>query len=128
MSSEGFREQDLTFATRAIHEAQEPEQWESMAVVPPISLATTFKQYGPADFKAYEYGRSGNPTRNTLEKVLASLEGAKHGLILFCVLYCFLIGSHNNILLYRSGILIWAWNFNCHRAHAQCRRPYCFDG
>ena len=27
----------------------------------------------------YEYGRSGNPTRNTLEKVLASLEGAKYG-------------------------------------------------
>jgi len=28
----------------------------------------------------FEYGRSGNPTRNTLEEVLASLEGAKHGL------------------------------------------------
>lgn len=27
----------------------------------------------------FEYGRSGNPTRNVLEKVLASLEGAKYG-------------------------------------------------
>jgi len=78
--AEGFKEQDPTFATRAIHVGQEPEQWESMAVVPPISLATTFKQDGPANFKMYEYGRSGNPTRNTLEKVLASLEGAKYGL------------------------------------------------
>ena len=102
MSCEGFKEQDPTFATRAIHVAQEPEQWTSMAVVPPISLATTFKQDGPADFRVscrqsslsqrlfiafhcvfvsqmFEYGRSGNPTRNVLEKVLASLEGAKHG-------------------------------------------------
>lgn len=42
---------DPTFATRAIHVGQEPEQWESMAVVPPITLATTYKQDGPADFK-----------------------------------------------------------------------------
>ena len=27
----------------------------------------------------YEYSRGGNPTRNTLEKVLASLEAAKYG-------------------------------------------------
>merc|ERR1719222_1771453 len=51
-----------------------------MAVVPPISMSTTFKQDGPAQFRSYEYGRSGNPTRNTLEKVLASLEGAKYGM------------------------------------------------
>jgi cystathionine gamma-lyase len=35
------------FATLAIHAGQEPEQWESRAVVPPISLATTFKQEEP---------------------------------------------------------------------------------
>ncbi|KAK3892539.1 hypothetical protein Pcinc_003615 [Petrolisthes cinctipes] len=51
-----------------------------MAVVPPISMATTFKQDGPADFKMYEYGRSGNPTRNCLEKCLATIENAKFGL------------------------------------------------
>merc|ERR1719394_706915 len=47
-----------------------------MAVVPPISMATTFKQDGPAEFKKYEYGRSGNPTRDVLEACLASLDGA----------------------------------------------------
>jgi len=75
-----FRENDAHFATKALHEGQEAEQWESNAVVPPISLSTTFKQQGPADFKKYEYGRSGNPTRNTLEACLASLDGAKHAI------------------------------------------------
>ena len=40
-----------SFATDAIHAGQEPEQWASMAVIPPISLSTTFKQAGPNDFK-----------------------------------------------------------------------------
>ena len=35
------------FATDALHAGQEPEQWNSKAVVPPISLATTFKQEEP---------------------------------------------------------------------------------
>lgn len=51
MSIEGFKEQDPTFATRAIHDAQDPEQWDAMQVVLPISLATTFKQDAPADFR-----------------------------------------------------------------------------
>ena len=33
--------------TRAIHEGQEPEQWTHREVIPPISLATTYKQPGP---------------------------------------------------------------------------------
>ena len=48
---EGFRANDASFATKALHAGQEPEQWSSMAVVPPIAMSTTFKQYGPADFK-----------------------------------------------------------------------------
>ena len=48
---ESFRENDPHFATKASHAGQEPEQWNSMAVVPPISLSTTFKQDGPAEFK-----------------------------------------------------------------------------
>jgi len=78
--AEGFRENDKHFATKALHTGQEPEQWDSMAVVPPISLSTTFKQQGPADFKKYEYGRSGNPTRDVLEACLADLDGGKHAM------------------------------------------------
>ena len=39
------------FATDAIHEGQEPEQWSSRAVVPLISLSTTFKQEEPGKIK-----------------------------------------------------------------------------
>jgi len=76
-----FRDNDAHFATKALHVGQEPEQWSSMAVVPPISMSTTFKQDAPADFKMYEYGRSGNPTRGVLEACLASLDGAKHACV-----------------------------------------------
>ena len=48
---DGFRENDVHFATKACHSGQEPEQWSSMAVVPVISMSTTFKQNGPADHK-----------------------------------------------------------------------------
>ncbi|KAL8610555.1 hypothetical protein ACOMHN_006275 [Nucella lapillus] len=68
------------FATNAIHKGQEPEQWNSMAVVPLISTSTTFKQSAPGVHKGFEYSRSGNPTRSCLEKCIASLEGAKHAL------------------------------------------------
>ncbi|XP_078141582.1 cystathionine gamma-lyase isoform X2 [Centroberyx gerrardi] len=78
----GFRTAFKSFATEAIHVGQEPEQWKSMAVVPPISLSTTFKQYGPGNHAGFEYSRSGNPTRNCLEKAVAALDGAKHCLAL----------------------------------------------
>ncbi|XP_045624194.2 cystathionine gamma-lyase [Procambarus clarkii] len=80
MSESGYKKNDPSFSSRAIHEGNEPEQWNHLAVVPPISMSTTFKQGGPAEFKFYEYGRSGNPTRSVLEKCLASTENAKHGL------------------------------------------------
>lgn len=36
-----------SFGTKALHAGQEPEKWKSQAVVPPISMSTTFKQFGP---------------------------------------------------------------------------------
>uniref|UniRef100_A0A3B4C2I4 Cystathionine gamma-lyase n=2 Tax=Pygocentrus nattereri TaxID=42514 RepID=A0A3B4C2I4_PYGNA len=74
----GFQQEFRSFATDAIHVGQEPEQWSSMAVVPPISLSTTFKQYGPGKHAGFEYSRSGNPTRNCLEKAVAALDGGKY--------------------------------------------------
>ena len=38
------------FSTLAIHAGQDPRQWNSRAVVPPISLATTFQQDEPGVF------------------------------------------------------------------------------
>lgn len=78
MAEGGFLEQQPGFATKAIHVGQEPEKWNSAAVVTPIVMSTTFKQPAPAEHTGFEYGRSGNPTRNTLEECLASLDGGKH--------------------------------------------------
>ncbi|CAF3376849.1 unnamed protein product [Rotaria socialis] len=66
--------------TDAIHVGQEPERWPGQAVVPPISMATTFKQLEPGKPALYEYSRCGNPTRQCLEECLASLEKAKYAL------------------------------------------------
>ncbi|NWY92304.1 CGL lyase, partial [Loxia curvirostra] len=76
----GFLPPFKHFATDAIHAGQEPEQWRSGAVVPPISLSTTFKQRAPGEHAGYEYIRSGNPTRDCLEKAVAALDGAKYSL------------------------------------------------
>ncbi|CAF0825800.1 unnamed protein product [Rotaria sordida] len=68
------------FETDAICVGQEPERWSGQPVVPPISMATTFKQLEPGKPILYEYSRSGNPTRQCLEECLASLEKAKYAL------------------------------------------------
>lgn len=47
-------------------------------VVPPISLSTTYKQDNPGEPKVHDYSRAGNPSRDVLQKNLASLEDAKH--------------------------------------------------
>ncbi len=67
------------FETRAIHAGQEPDA-HTGAVVPPISLATTFAQDAVGKHRGYEYSRSGNPTRTAMETCVASLENARHGL------------------------------------------------
>jgi cystathionine gamma-synthase len=67
------------FETRAIHAGQQPDATTG-AVVPPITLATTFAQRAVGDHAGFEYSRSGNPTRTALETCLASLEDARHGL------------------------------------------------
>jgi cystathionine gamma-lyase len=72
--------ESLNFETLAIHHGQDPAQWDSRCVVPPIVLSTTFKQYEPGKFAGYDYGRSGNPTRHALEEALAPLEKAKYAL------------------------------------------------
>ncbi|CAD5210135.1 unnamed protein product [Bursaphelenchus okinawaensis] len=65
------------FGTDAIHGGHEPEKYELLQVVPPISVSTTYKQEVPGVPKLYDYGRAGNPTRDALEQNLAVLEQAK---------------------------------------------------
>ncbi|GLH08237.1 Cystathionine gamma-lyase [Gryllus bimaculatus] len=80
MSREGYLKQEPGFATRAIHSGYKAEQESTWAVVPSISLSTTFKQESPGQHKGFVYGRSGNPSRSMLEKCLATLDNAKYGL------------------------------------------------
>jgi cystathionine gamma-synthase len=67
------------FETRAIHAGQDPDP-ASGAVVPPVSVSTTFAQSSVGEHQGYDYARGGNPTRAALEACLASLEGAARGL------------------------------------------------
>ncbi len=69
----------MKLETLAIHAGQHPDP-TSGAVMTPIVLSSTFAQEGPGHHKGYDYSRSGNPTRNTLEACGAALEGARHGL------------------------------------------------
>lgn len=78
MSGDGYLKQKPGFATAAIHGGNEPEKWNCRAVVPGIFHATTYKQDAPAEPRGYEYARSNNPTRESVEECLAAIEGAKH--------------------------------------------------
>ena len=51
------------------------------AVVPPIYLSSTFAFRGLGDKRAYDYSRSGNPTRDLLGTALADLEEGAGGVI-----------------------------------------------
>jgi len=69
----------MKFGTRAIHAGQEPDPTTG-AVMTPIYQTSTYWQESPGKHKGYAYARGKNPTRTALEKCLASLENAKHGL------------------------------------------------
>jgi cystathionine gamma-synthase len=51
------------------------------AVVPPIHLSSTYAFRGYGDKRAYDYSRSGNPTRDLLGNALADLEGGAGGVV-----------------------------------------------
>jgi cystathionine gamma-synthase len=66
------------FETLAVHAGQAPDELTG-SVVPPIHLGTTYAQEKVGEHKGFEYSRTGNPTRATLEEALATLEGASRG-------------------------------------------------
>jgi len=72
----------MKFETKAIHVGEEPDTKDGSGdVVVPIHLSSTFaRKEVDKPTKGYEYSRSGNPTRNALEKKLAALEDARFGL------------------------------------------------
>ena len=69
----------MEFETKAIHDGQQPEALTG-AVAVPVYQTSTYQQDGIGRPRAFEYSRTGNPTRQALEEALASLEGGAHGL------------------------------------------------
>ena len=67
------------FSTRAIHAGQAFDPTTG-SVIPPIYQTSTFVQDGIGGMRGgYEYARSANPTRSSLETLIADLEGGAHG-------------------------------------------------
>ena len=54
---------------------------EHRAVAPPIHLSANYAWNDPCDKPAFDYSRSGNPTRLELEEALCELEGAAKGVV-----------------------------------------------
>jgi cystathionine gamma-lyase len=72
-------DQEVGFATLAIHAGQDPDPATGATIVP-IYATSTYTQQAIGRHKGYEYSRSGNPTRTALETCLASLEAGERGL------------------------------------------------
>jgi cystathionine beta-lyase/cystathionine gamma-synthase len=78
MTKTGPHDLDYGFATRAVHAGQAPDPL-SGAVMTPIYQTSTYAQEGLGKHKGFEYARTRNPTRDALERCVASLENGTHG-------------------------------------------------
>ncbi|MDA0984261.1 MAG: cystathionine gamma-synthase [Bacteroidetes bacterium] len=68
----------LHFNSLTIHGGQSPDKAYG-AVMPPIYQTSTYAQTTPGGHKGFEYSRTHNPTRQALEKALASIEAGAYG-------------------------------------------------
>ena len=71
---------NLSTATRAVRAAIESDEQHG-AVVPPLHLSTNFSFRAFGEKRAYDYTRSGNPTRDALGEALAALEGGSGAVV-----------------------------------------------
>ena len=69
----------MKFNTKVIHAGQEPDP-STGAIMTPIFQTSTYVQESPGKHKGFAYARGKNPTRQALEKCIASLENANYGL------------------------------------------------
>mmetsp|Transcript_11354 Transcript_11354/g.18991 ORF Transcript_11354/g.18991 Transcript_11354/m.18991 type:complete len:394 (-) Transcript_11354:39-1220(-) len=70
-----------SFSTKALHVGSNPDP-HTGAVIPALSLSSTFAQKSPGEFYPgnFEYSRSDNPSRNNFEAAVAAIEGGDYGL------------------------------------------------
>lgn len=69
----------MKFGTKVIHAGIEPDP-STGAIMTPIFQTSTYAQSKPGEHKGYEYSRTHNPTRTSLQNSIAALENGKHGL------------------------------------------------
>ncbi len=69
----------MGFSTDAIHAGQKPDEVTG-AVITPIYQTSTYAQEALGKNKGYEYGRTHNLTRSSLEVNVATLEKGKYGI------------------------------------------------
>lgn len=67
----------MRFATKAIRVAQDPDSTHR-AVINPIWQSATFAWESLDDIPQFDYTRVANPNRDSLEQVIANLEGGRH--------------------------------------------------
>jgi len=88
----------MKFNTKLIHGGISEDQTTG-AVSIPIYRTSTFHQHKLGAEPKWEYGRTGNPTRHSLEQLIAEIEGGKYG-------FAFASGSaaiHAVFSLFSSG-------------------------
>ena len=68
----------MNFGTKLIHASGELDPTTG-SVSTPIYQTSTFHQFDINNFGKYDYSRSGNPTRDVVEKLIAELEGGECG-------------------------------------------------
>tara|TARA_B100001287_G_scaffold275545_1_gene283391 strand:- start:2980 stop:4125 length:1146 start_codon:yes stop_codon:yes gene_type:complete len=67
----------MRFGTKAIHSGVEPDL-STGAIMTPIFQTSTYVQEDVGVHKGYQYSRTQNPTRDALQKNIASLENASY--------------------------------------------------
>ena len=67
---------DADFSTLCVHAGHGPEPVTG-AVMPPVSLASTYAQRSPGEHTGFEYSRTRNPTRLAWERAVAALENGR---------------------------------------------------
>ncbi len=82
----------MKFNTKVIHAGINPDP-STGAVMTPIFQTSTYVQEAPGKHHGYEYARTQNPTRRTLQENLAALENGRH-----CIAFSSGMAAMDNVL------------------------------
>ncbi|KEZ52334.1 MULTISPECIES: cystathionine beta-lyase [Metabacillus] len=96
-----------TFETKLLHNSHKAQK-DTGAVSVPIHHSSTFHQFDFDDYGKFDYGRSGNPTRETLEQAITELEGGTRGFAfasgMAAISTCFLLLSKGDHVLITEDV------------------------